>query len=348
MCELFVVGSRMVSPESYDFLATREPVLFDVWNNGMMSPRDLSDVVPHCHVAQGGNDKTGTTPNGAGVQSYATAIAATCDRNAPCIKATRFSFGKKVIKIRWKKAPCYGCGGNFTRYPNGVFIPWENFRFECIHTVDEIVTAMAAQIRPETKLFRWMEVGDFTPKTVRVAVALALLFPDIRFYGYTKKYRLWNLYVEKHGGSLTAALPKNLVIRFSEWEGFPMDNRYSFPVSAFLPFGSDEPELVGDSVICPCSEPEWVGCCGKCQACAHVRCTVYLKEHSTAATKGGDAKVHAIRAMLKARLSLGIWKSEKMVRKAQEKLDVAIARVKKIGLSPDDYSPRFDTFQWDD
>ena len=38
-----------------------------------------------------------------------------------------------------------------------------------------------------------------------------------------------NTYVAEHGGSMAAAIPGNLVIMFSEWDGLKLDNPYGFP-----------------------------------------------------------------------------------------------------------------------
>lgn len=61
-------------------------------------------------------------------------------------------------------------------------------------------------------------------------VDIARRFPSRRFWTYTKQYAFVNLYVAEHGGSIAAAIPSNLVVMFSNWDGFPMDNPYGFPV----------------------------------------------------------------------------------------------------------------------
>lgn len=47
---------------------------------------------------------------------------------------------------------------------------------------------------------------------------------------YTKMHHIVNDYVRTHGGSIAAAIPANMVVMFSEWDGIPLVNPYGFPV----------------------------------------------------------------------------------------------------------------------
>ena len=85
--------------------------------------------------------------------------------------------------------------------------------------------------RRTNKYFRWHVSGDI-PDIAYLAemIAIARENPDFIFWTYTKNYFCVNAYVERNGGSKEAAIPENLIIMFSEWDGMPMINPYSFPV----------------------------------------------------------------------------------------------------------------------
>ena len=78
--------------------------------------------------------------------------------------------------------------------------------------------------------FRW-HVGGEIPNAEYFAemVRIAEEFPEWTFWTYTKMYRIVNDYVAKHGDDRFAAIPENLHIMFSRWDGMPMNNPYGFP-----------------------------------------------------------------------------------------------------------------------
>ncbi len=79
--------------------------------------------------------------------------------------------------------------------------------------------------------FRWHVSGDIIDiDYFAEMVKIAREFPHFIFWTYTKEYETVNRYVSENGGSLGAAIPENFHVMFSEWDGTPMDNRYSFPV----------------------------------------------------------------------------------------------------------------------
>ena len=43
-------------------------------------------------------------------------------------------------------------------------------------------------------------------------------------------YHIVNMYVVNHGGNRAAAIPGNLHILFSEWDGMPLVNPFDFPI----------------------------------------------------------------------------------------------------------------------
>ena len=85
--------------------------------------------------------------------------------------------------------------------------------------------------RRKNFFFRWHVAGDI-PNMDYLAemVAIARENPNWIFWTYTKNYRVVNEYVRTHGGTKAAAIPANLNIMFSEWDGLPLDNPYNFPV----------------------------------------------------------------------------------------------------------------------
>ena len=106
------------------------------------------------------------------------------------------------------------------------------------------------------KYFRFHVGGEImSEKYFDEMVKTARLFPDFRFWTYTKQYKLVNEYVRKHGNDRKKALPENMVVMFSEWKGMPMDNPYKFPVFRCVFRGKETPR-----------KGEWKckGDCGEC------------------------------------------------------------------------------------
>lgn len=124
--------------------------------------------------------------------------------------------------------------------------------------------------RRKNKFFRWHVSGDIPSiEYFREMVRIAIMHEDFRFWTYTKRYDIVNEYIRKYGRE---AIPENLSVMFSEWQGMPMYNPYGFPEFRVVMKGQEKPTGV-----------KW--CCGNCNACikACSHCvkgeTVYCMEH---------------------------------------------------------------------
>lgn len=95
---------------------------------------------------------------------------------------------------------------------------------------------------------------------------------------YTKCYWIVNRYVKEHGNSREKAIPKNMFIMFSEWDGVEIDNPFDFPIfTVKLANGNkNHPESFFENL--------WK-CPGNCDICKKVKrgCLVgestYANEH---------------------------------------------------------------------
>lgn len=102
------------------------------------------------------------------------------------------------------------------------------------------------------KFFRWHVVGEIIDRDyLENMVAIALQFPEWKFWTYTKMYSVINRYVADGG-----FIPENLAIMFSEWRGMVMDNPYGFPEFRVLFDGETAP---AGAWVCP-------GNCDICKA----------------------------------------------------------------------------------
>ena len=254
----------------------------EVRKSGHWMYYDMHDVENNTlHLALSGNDKTGH-----GVICFNVSAWHTCKHDCEC----------------FKNGTCYACGGCY-QFPDNMKKYAENAAFIYSHTPQEIADAIAAQIPANAKLFRWHTIGDFIPSSFEAAIILARQFPNIRFWAYTKKYHIVNAYCDRYGKE---AIPGNLTILFSEWRNadgtfYPMDNRFNFPVSRFIPLGCEE-EAASVTHICPCSDPTVLTTCKECEhACYTLKEgeSMALLEHSTKRTKERDRKVKAAHKELK-------------------------------------------------
>ena len=85
--------------------------------------------------------------------------------------------------------------------------------------------------RRKNKAFRWHVGGDIpNMEYFERMIETARNHPDFRMWTYTKEYDIVNEYVRTHGDDRKIAIPENLAIMFSEWDGVPIDNPYDFPV----------------------------------------------------------------------------------------------------------------------
>lgn len=85
--------------------------------------------------------------------------------------------------------------------------------------------------RRSNKYFRWHVGGDILNAAYFAEmVAIARDFPDFTFWTYTKKYAIVNDFIAKNGGNKAAAIPGNLHIMFSEWDGMELVNPFGLPI----------------------------------------------------------------------------------------------------------------------
>jgi len=88
----------------------------------------------------------------------------------------------------------------------------------------EIETAISR--RRKNKFFRWHVAGDIIDADYfDNMVQIAIRHPDFVFWTYTKVYHIVNEWIDANG-----ALPGNLHVMFSEWDGMPMDNPHGLPI----------------------------------------------------------------------------------------------------------------------
>lgn len=117
--------------------------------------------------------------------------------------------------------------------------------------------------RRKNKYFRWHVSGDIVDADYLARmIEIAEMFPDWIFWTYTKRYSIVNNYVKEHGDSMEKAIPENLHIMFSEWDGLEMENPYGFPFfTCELKDGNKnhEPEFFRNLHQCP-------GNCDICKA----------------------------------------------------------------------------------
>lgn len=262
---------------------------------------EYDKLIPGINITTG-NDKTGEE-----IQILSLPIFYTCKHNAPCFKCKEGTIKyNKLYDTEVGENDCYGCGNNFEYHPDNAIRYAETFKAFQTWNEERLVNEIISKIKPETRIMRWFEIGDLNPKILRVMIKVADYFlaidRDIKFYPYTKKYEIVNDYVANHGGSIQVAIPSNLNILFSEWEGLDMPNPYGFAVSSFVPFAKrNDITLEEGDFICPCSFPEWGGTCFDCGQCANVKPgkRVYLIEHSTQDSKKADKEAHAKQKALK-------------------------------------------------
>ena len=94
---------------------------------------------------------------------------------------------------------------------------------------DEIENAISR--RRTNKYFRWHVAGYIVNMAyLENMIEIARRHPDFIFWTYTKCYFIVNEYVKKHGNDRIKAIPENMHIMFSEWDGMKLDNPYNFPI----------------------------------------------------------------------------------------------------------------------
>ena len=103
------------------------------------------------------------------------------------------------------------------------------------------------------RYFRWFVSGDMpTADFFERMVALAKALPKTDFLCFTKQFEIVNEYCKANGGR--SAVPSNIHLMFSGWEGLEVPNPYNFPSTAVF---KDIAEV----------EDDWKICGGNCPAC---------------------------------------------------------------------------------
>lgn len=133
--------------------------------------------------------------------------------------------------------------------------------------------------RRKNKYFRWHVSGDIIDiDYLDNMVQIARRHPDFIFWTYTKAYFIVNEYVKRHGGNIENAIPSNLTIMFSEWDGMAMVNPYGFPIFACrLKDGNKNRTAESFETM--------YKCCGNCDVCKTIKrgCIIgestYVDEH---------------------------------------------------------------------
>ena len=132
----------------------------------------------------------------------------------------------------------------------------------------------ALKRRRTNKFFRWHVAGDILDAGYFAEmVAIAKEFPDFTFWTYTKMYPIVNSFCKQNGGK--SAIPGNLSIMFSEWDGMPIYNPYGFGTfSCKLEAGNkNHPAEYFDTLYrCP----------GNCDICKEARRGCLANEHTYA------------------------------------------------------------------
>lgn len=122
---------------------------------------------------------------------------------------------------------CYDIKANL-QYGNVLRARARNYVLAKFHREEyfsQIRRALAKRRR--NKYFRWHVAGDILDYDYLCEmVQIAKEFPEFTFWTYTKMYVLVNNYCKQNGGR--SAIPSNLSIMFSEWDGMPMYNPYGF------------------------------------------------------------------------------------------------------------------------
>lgn len=266
---------------------------------------DVHSVRSDCLNVSDGNSKTGD-----GVGNYNLPIYGTCVCNCECHAGYIDENGKHV-------SPCYACTGLYNM-PDNQRKYAENLAYFNATDSEAFVNEMVSEIlNNKWELYRYFTIGDIpNMRFFECMVEIARRLENVtRFWFYTKKYGIVNLWVQEHG---LDAIPENLTVIFSHWRNhdgsfYPMSNPYNFPTSEFIPAGMEN-EIDDTYHVCPCSDPTFTGTCKTCEKPCHELKHgehMALKEHSTSATKQRDKEIHASQKALKD--------AEKKARKAEKK-----------------------------
>lgn len=218
------------------------------------------------------NEKTGPCVN------FNFPIEYTCDHTCEC----------------YKKKICYASKGRYNFKDNQARYT-ENINFFNNQTSDVFIKAVQIAIDFfGYSRFRYFTCGDIpSARFIDCIVQIAKNNDNVKFWLYTKKYKLVNNWIAENGN-----FPENLVLVFSHWMNedgsyFHMENPYKLPLSEFIPYGKEElKEKV--THICPCSDPSVFATCATCEhPCYKLQKgeTMALLEHSTQRTKERDLAI---------------------------------------------------------
>lgn len=120
------------------------------------------------------------------------------------------------------------------------------------------------------KFFRFHVSGDITTtRYLGDMVKTARMFPNVRFWTYTKALEILNEYTKAHGGSRRKACPENLTIQVSRWADFPVDNPYGYSEYICIPAGMEPPKGImkcpgnckvccDNKIGCPYGQSAWI------------------------------------------------------------------------------------------
>lgn len=224
------------------------------------------------------NIATGNTKTGEKCLNFNNSIELSCDHNCEC----------------YKEGKCYAEQGCYC-YLNNQRMYSENVKFFRTQSHDIFCEAVQIAIdKFKYNYFRWFTCGDvLNYDFLSCMVTIARKNQSIKFWFYTKKYKIVNRWIDENGD-----LPENLTCIFSHWMNndgsyFPMNNKHNMPTSEFIPIGK-EYLIKTVNFICPCSDPSVLKTCITCDhPCFDMKKgqKQALLEHSTKETKKRDKEI---------------------------------------------------------
>lgn len=187
------------------------------------------------------NRKMGKTP------SFSTSPIAGCSKNCSVCKGT-----------------CYAVK-SYRLYPS-VKTAWDENLVLSTTTwgraeIERSIIAFCNGKRKTVPFFRWFVSGDICSVDFLLTMArIANACRETAFLCFTKAYDTVNNFCDRFGKN---AIPKNLIIVFSEWKPLVLDNPHNFPVAVFVPHGETVPER---GVVCPAGLDKHMTC-AHCRRC---------------------------------------------------------------------------------
>lgn len=168
----------------------------------------------------------------------------TCIPNAPCAK------------------DCYACKGTFcfpvvkARYAENLAAWEDNHELTKLDILSQLKGNKAGY-------FRWHASGDIPEMDyLSMMVQIAEERPNIQFLAFTKKFDMINDYIRMMDCTkITPAIPSNLNIVFSIWEGLACENVFGLPTATVY-----EHRLIQDGRSYPCQLS-----CVDCKICWNLK-----------------------------------------------------------------------------